>query len=195
MRNTDFSPYRSSTVGFDRLFDLLQGGSPSTHSENYPPFDLEQDGHDHYRITLAVAGFGHDEIEITAKQNQLVITGRKSECDDRNFIHRGIATRSFERNFVLGDYVQVRSTEMKDGLLTINLQREIPDEVKPRKIEIRGSTQSSISDRIIETSARRFASDIAIAQRSVGARAADEWALSASLPGAAMCASLSAKCG
>jgi molecular chaperone IbpA len=146
MRNTDFSPYRSSTVGFDRLFDLLQGGSPSTHSDTYPPFDLEQDSDDHYRITLAVAGFGQDEIEITAKQNQLVISGRKSDRDGGNFIHRGIATRSFERNFVLGDYVQVRSANLKDGLLTIELQREIPDEVKPRKIEIGGSTQTSISD-------------------------------------------------
>ena len=147
MRNIDFTPYRNSTVGFDRLFDLLQSGSPSAGAENYPPFDLEQDGEDRYRITVAVAGFREDEVEITAKQNQLVITGRKSDRDERNFIYRGIATRSFERNFVLGDYVQVRSAEMKDGLLSIELEREIPDEVKPRKIEIGGSRQSSISDR------------------------------------------------
>jgi molecular chaperone IbpA len=143
MRN-DFAPYRSSTVGFDRLFDLLQGGSPATTTENYPPFDLEQEGEDHYRVTLAVAGFREDEIEITSKHNQLVISGRKSEREERNFIHRGIATRSFERNFVLGDYVKVKHAELKDGLLSIELAREIPEEMKPRKIEISGSRQGSV---------------------------------------------------
>jgi molecular chaperone IbpA len=147
MRNTDFAPYRSSTVGFDRLFDLLQGGSPTSTPDNYPPFDLEQEGEDRYRVTLAVAGFREDEIEITSKHNQLVISGRKSEREERNFIHRGIATRSFERNFVLGDYVRVKSAELRDGLLTIELAREIPDEMKPRKIEISGSRQGSTEER------------------------------------------------
>ena len=144
MRNFDFTPYRNTTVGFDRLFDLLQGGSPLSTPENYPPFDLEQESEDRYRITLAVAGFRDDEIDIIAKQNQLVITGRKSDKEERSFIHRGIATRSFERNFALGDYVYVKAAALNDGLLSIELQREVPDEVKPRKIEIGRSSEASI---------------------------------------------------
>ena len=144
--NVDFTPFRRSTIGFDRLFDLLENGGSLNSAENYPPFDLEQEGEDHYRITLAVAGFGDDEIDITAKQNQLVVTGRKVERSDRQFIHRGIATRSFERRFALGDYVQVRGAELKDGLLSIELVREIPDAMKPRRIEITGSQPRQIVD-------------------------------------------------
>jgi molecular chaperone IbpA len=143
--NFDFTPFRRATVGFDRLFDLLESGN-SLAGENYPPFDLEQDGEDRYRITLAVAGFRQDEIDITAKQNLLIVTGRKQDQDERNYVHRGIAARSFERRFVLGDYVQVKGAEMKDGLLSIELAREIPDEMKPRKIEIGGGSSPSITD-------------------------------------------------
>ena len=144
--NFDFAPYRRSTVGFDRLFELLENGSSLVSADNYPPFDLEHDGGDQYRITLAVAGFREDEIDIVAKQNLLVVSGRKSEDEQRQYVHRGIAARAFERRFALGDYVQVRSAELKDGLLSIELEREIPDEMKPRKIEIRGSGGPSISD-------------------------------------------------
>ena len=143
--NFDFTPFRRATVGFDRLFDLLESGN-SFSGENYPPFDLEQDGEDRYRITLAVAGFRQDEIDITAKQNLLIVSGRKQDQDERKFVHRGIAARSFERRFVLGDYVQVKGAEMKDGLLSIELAREIPDEMKPRKIEIGGGSSASITD-------------------------------------------------
>jgi len=133
--NLDLTPFRRATVGFDRLFDLLESDS-WLPGENYPPFDLEQEGDDHYRITLAVAGFSPDEIDVTAQQNLLIVSGRKGEQEDKTYIHRGIAARSFERRFVLGDYVQVKGADMKDGLLTIELEREIPEEMKPKKIEI-----------------------------------------------------------
>jgi molecular chaperone IbpA len=144
--NFDFSPYRRSTVGFDRLFELLENGSSLVPADNYPPFDVEHDGGDHYRITLAVAGFRQEEIDITAKQNLLVVAGRKAEQDDRKYVHHGIASRSFERRFALGDYVQVRGAELKDGLLSIELVREIPEEMKPRKIEIRGAVPAIADD-------------------------------------------------
>lgn len=145
--NFDFTPFRRSTVGFDRLFDLLENGTSMNLGENYPPFDLEQDGEDRYRITLAVAGFGQDEIKITAQQNLLIVSGRKREENERKLIHNGIAAPSFERRFVLGDYVQVKSAELRDGLLSIELAREIPEEMKPRKIRIGGSeTDSQLTD-------------------------------------------------
>jgi molecular chaperone IbpA len=145
--NFDLSPFRRATVGFDRLFDMLEDGITSQSADNYPPFDLEQQGNDRYRITLAVAGFRPDEIDVTAQQNLLIVCGKKSEQNDRSYVHRGIAARSFERRFVLGDYVQVRGADLRDGLLSIELAREIPEEMKPRRIEIRGSDgQSQLSD-------------------------------------------------
>jgi len=147
MRNFDLAPFRRSTVGFDRLFDWLEAGSQLATNDNFPPFDIEQEGEDRYFIRLAVAGFRRDEIDITAKQNLLTVTGRRNGDDQRRYVHRGIATRSFERSFVLGDYVQVRSANLSDGLLTIELVREIPEEMKPRRIEIGGgSGPSQIAD-------------------------------------------------
>ena len=127
----DFSPYRRSTVGFDRLFDMLENSSFGQGQENYPPFDLIKLGDNDFRIELAVAGFKPDEIDITAQQNVLLVTGRKKEEADQdgnnNYIYRGIATRSFERRFALADHIQVRGADMKDGLLAIELKREIPE--------------------------------------------------------------------
>ncbi len=143
--NFDFTPFRRSTVGFDRLFDLLENGSGWQGAENYPPFDLERISDDGYRITLAVAGFRPEEIDVTAQQNLLIVAGRKGGEEEGRYIHRGIATRAFERRFGLADYVQVRSAELKDGMLSIELVREIPAEMKPRKIEIGGS-QAQVSD-------------------------------------------------
>jgi molecular chaperone IbpA len=134
--NFDFTPFRRSTVGFDRLFDLLENGTSLTTADTYPPFDLERQGEDRYRITLAVAGFRPDEIDVTAHQNLLIVSGRKRDEDEGNYVHRGIAARSFERRFGLADYVQVKGAELKDGLLSVDLVREIPDEMKPRRIEI-----------------------------------------------------------
>ena len=139
----DFAPFRRSTVGFDRLFDMLENSSFGQAGENYPPFDLIKLGDNDYRIELAVAGFKPDEIDITAQQNVLVVSGRKKEeAEDgkgNNYIYRGIATRSFERRFALADHIQVKGADMKDGLLAIELVREIPEAMKPKKINIGGS--------------------------------------------------------
>jgi molecular chaperone IbpA len=138
----DFSPYRRSTVGFDRLFDMLENSSFGQGQENYPPFDLLKKGENDYSIQLAVAGFKPEEIDITAQQNVLIVSGRKNEETEENgsdFIYRGIANRSFERRFALADHIQVRGADLKDGLLSIELVREIPEAMKPKKINIGGS--------------------------------------------------------
>jgi len=145
--NFDFTPYRRSTVGFDRLFDLLET-SARADTETYPPFDIEQQGEDQYRITLAVAGFRPDEIEIVAQNNQLTVTGkRKEEADTGRYLHRGIATRAFERRFQLADFVVVQDASFDSGLLRISLKREIPEAMKPRKIEI-SATAPAANDRL-----------------------------------------------
>jgi molecular chaperone IbpA len=138
----DFSPFRRSTVGFDRLFDMLENSSVGQGQENYPPFDLIKTGDNDYCIQLAVAGFSPDEIDITSQQNQLIVSGRKSdEIDqkDGDYIYRGIANRSFERRFALADHIQVKGADLKDGLLSIELKREIPEAMKPKKINIGGN--------------------------------------------------------
>lgn len=146
MRSFDFAPYRRSTVGFDRLFDFLENATRSEQVDNYPPFDIEKVSDDSYRITLAVAGFRQNEIDITARQNMLVVTGRKEEGrgKDGNYLHMGIATRAFERRFELADFVRVENAELRDGLLSIELVREIPETMKPRKIEINGGASRTI---------------------------------------------------
>ena len=140
----DFAPYRRSTVGFDRLFDMLENSGLGQSSENYPPFDLIRSGENEYRIELAVAGFRPDEIDITAQQNVLIVSGRKSEetgDSSADYVYRGIANRSFERRFALADHIQVRGADMKNGLLAIELVREIPEAMKPRKIDIGGASR------------------------------------------------------
>jgi molecular chaperone IbpA len=145
MRGYDFTPYRRSTVGFDRLFDFLENASRA-ETDNYPPFDIEKLGDDTYRITLAVAGFKREEIEIVAHQNMLTICGRKADerGRDGNYLHMGIATRAFERRFELADFVQVSGADLADGLLRIELQREVPEAMKPRKIDIGGAQPATI---------------------------------------------------
>ena len=144
--NFDFTPYRRTTVGFDRLFDLLETASRNGAVDNYPPFDIERSGEDSYRITVAVAGFKADEVDIVSQPNLLIVSGKKAEVseDERQFVHRGIATRAFERRFELADYVQVTGADLDAGLLVIELRREIPDAVKPRKIAIGGATTPAI---------------------------------------------------
>lgn len=135
----DFTPFRRSTVGFDRLFDMLETSARPDVAEGYPPFDLARDGEDSYRITLAVAGFHPDEIEITAQQNQLIVSGRKAddgEAEQGRYLHRGIANRAFERRFQLADFIEVRAATFENGLLSIALKREVPEAMKPRRIEI-----------------------------------------------------------
>lgn len=141
--NFDFTPYRRSTVGFDRLFDLLETGMRGDASDGYPPFDIVKDSDDSYRITLAVAGFRPDEIEVVAQQNQLSVIGKRAEEDgQREYLHRGIATRDFERRFQLADFIEVGAAGFDNGLLSIELRRVVPEAMKPRKIAI-GSGNSA----------------------------------------------------
>jgi molecular chaperone IbpA len=138
MRNSfDFSPFRRSTVGFDRLFDLIES-TRAEISDTYPPFNLEKEGEEGYRITVALPGFRPDEIEVVAQQNQLIVSGRKDEQegDEQRYLHRGISARAFERRFQLADFIQVRSADFENGLLSISLEREVPEAMKPRKIAI-----------------------------------------------------------
>jgi molecular chaperone IbpA len=127
-----------STIGFDRLFDLAESAQRASE-DNYPPYNIERLGEDSYQISLAVAGFSPDEISITAEQNVVTIEGKKPEKADREFLYRGISTRAFRRQFNLADYVQVRSASFDNGLLLIELVREIPEAMKPRRIAINGS--------------------------------------------------------
>lgn len=149
MRGFDLTPYRRSTVGFDRLFDLIENNARLAQSDNYPPFNIERLSEDRYRVTLALAGFREDELDITAQQNLLQVTGRKAEItnDDRaKFVHVGIANRNFERRFELADFVRVDSANLADGLLVIELVREIPEAMKPKKIAINGGKLVEIND-------------------------------------------------
>ena len=148
MHRFDFTPYRRNTVGFDRLFDLLETSARSAQNENYPPFNIERTSENEYLVTVAVAGFRQDEIEITAQQNMLVVAGSKEaqSNDNRDFLHMGIASRNFERRFQLADYIYVAAADMADGLLSITLVREIPDALKPRKIAIGEQNTSTVID-------------------------------------------------
>jgi len=139
MNRFDLTPYRRSTVGFDRLFDLLENQARGSAGENYPPFNIERRGPDSYRITVAVAGFRAGDIDITAQQNLLVVQGRKrEETVEGEMLHVGIANRGFERRFELADYVRVERADLADGLLLIDLVREVPEAMKPKKIAIGG---------------------------------------------------------
>jgi len=154
MNRFDFTPYRRSTVGFDRLFDLLENNARVQQSDNYPPFNLERMDDDNYRITIAVAGFKPEEIEITSQPNQLVVAGAKatSDTDGREFLHMGIAARNFERRFQLADYIRVEDANLADGLLVIDLRREIPEAMKPRRIAVNGSRVATIEPKVVEES-------------------------------------------
>jgi molecular chaperone IbpA len=148
MNRFDFTPYRRSTVGFDRLFDLLENQARSNTGENYPPFNIERRGEDSYRITLAVAGFRPDDLDITAQQNLLVVQGRKRDDESTGeMLHLGIANRGFERRFELADYVSVGHADLADGLLVIDLVREVPEAMKPKKIGLAGQRKLEVVER------------------------------------------------
>ncbi len=133
----DFSPLYRSMIGVDRMADLIDTAMRSEGDSNYPPYDIEKTGEDSYRITLAAAGFSASELEIIAQPNLLIVAARKANSDDgRNFLHRGIAGRNFERRFELPDYVVVKSADYADGVLSISLAREVPEALKPRRIDI-----------------------------------------------------------
>jgi len=147
MRTFDFSPLYRSTVGFDRLFDLLDQTSLAEAAPNWPPYNVEKYGDDHYRVSMAVAGFSPDDIEITQQENALLVTGQKhSEAETQQLLYRGIATRNFKQTFKLADHVKVTGANLENGLLTVDLVREVPEAMKPRRIEIgaSGSGQKTI---------------------------------------------------
>jgi molecular chaperone IbpA len=143
MRTIDFSPLYRSVVGFDRLADLLDSATAEA-STGYPPYNIERLDENAYRIEIAVAGFRPDELDIQVKENLLTVTGRKTANDEpRNFLHRGLAERNFERKFQLADFVIVTDANLADGLLSVSLKRELPEALKPRRIEI-GSGKSTL---------------------------------------------------
>ena len=147
MARIDFTPYRRSTVGFDHLFDLLES-SVRNSGDNYPPFNIEKRGDDEFRITLALAGFRPADIDITAQQNLLTVTGRKQDeakSANSEMLHVGIANRGFERRFELADHVRVASADLADGLLVIDLVREVPEAMKPKKIAINGQQTPALN--------------------------------------------------
>jgi molecular chaperone IbpA len=140
MRQVDFAPLYRSTVGFDRLFSLLDTlGAPDNGQTTYPPYNIERTGEDAYRISMAVAGFSDSEISIEAHRNVLTVKGERTEEkteDGKEVLYRGIAARAFERRFQLADHVEVKDASLKNGLLHIDLKRNVPEELKPRKIAI-----------------------------------------------------------
>ena len=145
MRTYDLSPLFRSTVGFDRLSRLIEHALSTDEAANsYPPYNIEKTGDDAYRITMAVAGFGPDDLEMTALPNALVVTGKaKKEQDGGQFLYRGIAGRAFERRFQLADYIKVVNANLVNGLLHIDLVREIPEAMKPRTIRIDAATPAA----------------------------------------------------
>jgi molecular chaperone IbpA len=140
--NTDLNPLYRSFIGFDHLASLMDKASRSEKQSSYPPYNIESLAEDKYRITMAVAGFSETELDIESKQNNLIITGTKAVSDkgERKFLYQGIAERNFERKFQLGDHVKVIGAFMENGLLHVDLQREIPEALKPRKIAINGKS-------------------------------------------------------
>jgi molecular chaperone IbpA len=142
MRTFNFSPLWRSTVGFDHLVDLLDTSLRQTADDNYPPYNIERSGEDAYRISLAVAGFGMNDIAVTAERDTLVIEGKKPDSPTREYLYHGIAARPFRRVFSLADHVKVKEASFRDGLLIVDLVREIPESMKPRRIPILSAESS-----------------------------------------------------
>lgn len=153
MRTTfDFSPLFRSSIGYDRLLNALEVASRAETVHNWPPYDIAKMGEEDWRITMAVAGFGQDDLTLTQEQNMLLVSGQKSDEDNGQYLHRGIAGRSFQRRFELADHVKVVGANLGNGLLTIDLKREIPEEMKPRRIDIAaGKALPGIETKRIET--------------------------------------------
>jgi molecular chaperone IbpA len=152
VRTFDPTPLWRSTVGFDRLFDLIDSSLSVAGDDNYPPYNIERTGEDTYHISLALAGFTPDEVTVTAEQNMLSVEGRKAEKNDHQYLYQGISGRPFRRQFSLADYVQVKGASFKNGLLQIDLVREVPEAMKPRRITITsaGGAAASAPDKHVE---------------------------------------------
>ncbi|MGE0742353.1 MAG: Hsp20 family protein [Hyphomonadaceae bacterium] len=150
MASNELNPLYRTLVGFDRIASLMDQAARLDAAPGYPPFNVEQIGEDKFRIELAVAGFGQDDLSIEFKQNSLVVTGQRKQTEtQRNYLHRGIAERSFERRFGLADHVLVSGAKLENGLLTIDLVRELPDLLKPRKIEI-GAASAKAKPKVVD---------------------------------------------
>ena len=161
MTTYDLSPLYRTAIGFDRLADMLSNAS-RVDGNGYPPYNIEARGEDKYRISMAVAGFSESDLDIVTEQNTLTVSGNKEAeqtNDEREFLYRGIANRSFERRFQLADHVRVESARLENGLLHIDLKRELPEQMKPRRIEIGGgrSTLESDAGQSIESGESRAA--------------------------------------
>lgn len=145
MRTFDFAPLYRSAVGFDRLANLLEAAATSDGASGYPPYNIESVGEAAYRIEMAVAGFKPDELAVDVKENVLTVSGRKTANDDaKRYLHRGLAERNFERRFQLADHVEVTEAKLADGLLAVSLKREIPEALKPRKIQIKSADNGAL---------------------------------------------------
>lgn len=144
MRTFDLTPLYRSTVGFDRVFDLLDTAGKA-ETGGYPPYNIERIDENDYRVTLAVAGFSEDELDVELHENTLTVTGSRADSDDgRTFLHQGIAGRSFQRRFQLAEHVEVAGASLVNGLLNVELRREIPESAKPRKISISGGKAGNV---------------------------------------------------
>ncbi|MBR0883831.1 molecular chaperone IbpA [Bradyrhizobium japonicum] len=139
----DWTPLWRSTIGFDHLFDVLDEVQ-RTAEETYPPYNIERLDENHFQISVALAGFTPDEVGLTVEQNVLTLEGHKAEKDEKTFLHRGMSTRSFKRQFTLADHVEVKGAHFENGLLVIELQREIPEAMKPRRIAIAGASAGQV---------------------------------------------------
>jgi molecular chaperone IbpA len=144
----DFAPLNRSSIGFDRLFEMLDHAAQFEQPDSYPPYNIEKTGEDAYRITIAVAGFTADELSVISQQNQLVVASRKAQNSDGQYLYHGIAARPFQRQFSLADYVKVSGANLNNGMLSIDLVREVPEAMKPRRIEIANSTSSQIEGKV-----------------------------------------------
>lgn len=150
MRHVDFSPLYRSTVGFDRLFTMLDSLGQPDQAQSYPPYNIERTGENTYRITMAVAGFDESELSIEAREHALTVKGEKKDdaAEESQYLYRGIAKRAFERRFQLADHVEVKGAHLENGLLHVDLVRQIPEQMKPRQIEI--STGGAVQQKTIE---------------------------------------------
>ncbi|RUV81831.1 Hsp20 family protein [Mesorhizobium sp. M1A.F.Ca.IN.022.07.1.1] len=144
MRTTlDFTPLFRSGIGFDRMLNALEAASRGETIDSWPPYDIAKLGEDDYRVTMAVAGFSQDDLTLTQEQNMLMVSGHKAGEENGQYLHRGIASRAFQRRFELADHVKVVNASLVSGLLTIDLKREVPEEMKPRQIEIATSGKAT----------------------------------------------------
>lgn len=144
MKPFDLTQFWRSTVGFDRLFDLVQETARMAGEDTYPPYNIQRTGEDEYQIVLALAGFTPDEITVTAEQNVLTVEGRKGEQGEHHYLYQGISVRPFRRVFNLADFVKVKGASFEGGLLKIDLVREVPEAMKPRRIPISATNQTHI---------------------------------------------------